>query len=132
MIKHRFPYCTLFILILSATSVIACSSNRDGAAKTVETYITALSEQDANLISSLSCSEWEQTALVELDSFTAVSSKVENLSCTESSQEGDDVFVSCTGKIALDYGGEVQEIDLSSRLYIVRQESGEWRMCGYR
>jgi hypothetical protein len=67
-----------------------------------------------------------------VDSLTAVGSKIEDLSCAETGQEGDNIFISCTGIIALDYGGEAQQIDLSNRTYIARQEAGEWRMCGYR
>ncbi|MGE5123640.1 MAG: hypothetical protein ACM3H7_03925 [Acidobacteriaceae bacterium] len=132
MTNRKISFSVLLILTLLILVLAACGTNDDGAAKTVEAYITALSEQDVSTVSSLSCADWEANALLEVDSFTAVSSKVDQLDCSESGKEGDDVLVSCTGKLALDYGGEAQEIDLSSRTYLVRQEGADWRMCGYR
>ncbi len=109
----------------------ACSSGQDGAAKAIEAYIQALSDKNSVQLSNLSCSAWEAQAALELDSLTAVGSKVENLACQQTGQDGPDIYVSCTGKLALDYNGEAQQIDLSTRTYIARQEDGEWKMCGY-
>jgi len=130
--NFRYTFRILLIVTSLILTLIGCSNDQTGASKTVEAYVKALSKQDANQISTLSCSDWEQNALLEVDSFTAVSSEVKDLACQESGQDGGNVFVSCTGTLALDYNGDIQEIDLSSRTYIVRQEGGEWRMCGYR
>ena len=92
-----------------------------------------MSDKDTVQISNLSCADWEQNALLEVDSFTAVGSKVENLECEQTGQDGADTYVSCyRDHLDLDYNGEAQQIDLSTRTYIARQEDGEWRMCGYR
>ena len=125
-------YPILVLLPLFILTLVSCSDGEDNAAIAIEAYITALSDRDANRISSLSCADWESSALVEIDSLTAVGSNVENLSCQPSRQEGEDLLITCTGILALDYGGEAQQIDLSSRVYIARLEGGEWRMCGYR
>jgi archaellum component FlaF (FlaF/FlaG flagellin family) len=118
--------CTLFGIVL-----LACNNGQNGAAQAIVAYIQALSKKDTVQISNLSCANWEQNALLEVDSLTAVGSTVENLSCAKTGQDGVDTYVSCTGVLALDYNGEAQQIDLSTRTYIARQEAGEWRMCGY-
>jgi hypothetical protein len=119
-------FCILFISVLAA-----CKNGQNGAAQAIVAYIQALSKKDTVQISNLSCADWEQNALLEVDSLTAVGSTVENLSCAKTGQDGVDTYVSCTGVLALDYNGEAQQIDLSTRTYIARQEAGEWRMCGY-
>jgi hypothetical protein len=130
--KQRNKLHIFIILILSSIMLLGCGSGKNDAAHTIEAYIQALSEKDSNQISNLSCSDWEQNALIEVDSLTSVGSKVENLKCEEVGQDGDDTLVSCTGALVLDYNGEAQQIDLSSRTYIARNDGGEWRMCGYR
>lgn len=120
------------VLALLILVITACGNEQDSAGQAIEAYIRALSDKDSIQIRNLSCTSWEQDALLEIDSLTAVGSKVENLSCSTTSQEIDLAYVSCTGIIALDYNGEAQQIDLSSRTYITKQEDGEWRMCGYR
>jgi hypothetical protein len=121
----------IILLFLTFFFITACSNNNDAAVKTIESYINALSNKDTVQIANLSCSTWEKDALAEVDSLTAVGSTVENLSCTVIGQEGNDIYISCTGHLALDYNGEAQQIDLSTRTYIARQNDGEWRMCGY-
>jgi hypothetical protein len=118
--------------ILCIVFLASCKSEKNGAKNAIEAYILALSNKDSVQISNLSCADWEQNALLEVDSLTAVGSTVENLACVESAQEGDMTLVTCTGSLALDYNGEAQQIDLSNRTYIARQEDGEWRMCGYK
>ena len=130
---NRFYHTPLFaLLIIILIPILAgCRSGQDAAAQAIESYIQALSKKDRITLSNLSCSDWEAEAMVELDSLGAVGSKVENLACQKNGQEGSDTYISCTGDLVLDYNGEVQQIDLSTRTYIARQEAGEWRMCGY-
>ncbi len=122
----------LAIIIVFSLLLAACGSSNSGAVKAIESYIQALSNKDAAQISNLSCADWEASALVEVDSLAGVGSKVENLACQPAGQQGADTYVSCSGVLALDYNGEAQQIDLSTRTYIARQEGGEWRMCGYK
>jgi hypothetical protein len=123
---------SLSIFLLWTLLLTACSKGQNDAAQAIEKYITALSNKDSVQLSNLSCNAWQTDASVELDSLAGVGSKVENLSCQQAGQEGSDIYISCTGILALDYNGEAQQVDLSSRTYIARQEDGEWRMCGYR
>jgi hypothetical protein len=126
------------ITILSGIILIfllaSCNSadNSDPSAVAIEEYIQALIAQDANKVSTLSCADWEMDGQIEVDSLTAVSATIEEMSCERSGDEGEDAIVSCTGIVVFDYNGEIQELDLSTRNYIVRQEGGDWRMCGYR
>ncbi len=124
----KIPGILIFIVVL----LTACTGGSSGAEKAIEAYIQALANKDSVQISNLSCADWEPNALVEIDSLVGVGAKVENLACKISGESGADTYVSCTGNLALDYNGEAQQIDLSSRSYIARQEDGEWRMCGYR
>jgi hypothetical protein len=112
--------------------LFGCTKDNGDATIAIESYIQALSDRDTTKVSNLSCADWEQSALVEADSFTSVGSSVENLACSEDGKEGSDRIVSCAGTLVLDYNGEAQQIDLSKRTYIARMEDGEWRMCGYR
>jgi len=129
--KYLRTSCLVFLGMLISFILIACNSGQHDASKAIEAYIHALSNKDSVQISNLSCADWEQNALLEVDSLTAVGSKVENLTCEQTGQDGANTYVSCTGVLSLDYNGEVQQIDLSTRTYIARQEDGEWRMCGY-
>lgn len=131
MKRHTLVTCILLISSLFVVVLGACSSGQNGAVHAIEAYIEALSNKDTVQISNLSCADWEQSALLEVDSLTAVGSSVQDLSCTQVGQDVGDVLVTCTGVLALDYNGEAQQIDLSARTYLARQEAGEWRMCGY-
>ncbi len=125
-VKQIVVFFVLFTLLL-----VACGSGKDGASQAIEAYLRALGSQDAAQLSNLSCADWEAQARLEMDSLTGVGSKVEELACQTADQDGSDTLVTCTGRLALDYNGEAQQIDLSERTYIARQEGGEWRMCGY-
>jgi hypothetical protein len=122
----------VFFVFIFTLMLVSCNGGQNGATHAIASYIQALSNRDSVQISNLSCADWEQNALLEVDSLSAVGSKVVNLTCEQTGQEGGDTYVSCTGMLDLDYDGESQQIDLSTRTYIAHQEAGEWRMCGYR
>jgi hypothetical protein len=129
---HRF---FLILCITIATlSLAACStSNNNGApAKAVENYLTALVEKDADRLSTLVCGEWEDDALIELDSFQAVTARLDGLACEQTGTDGETALVLCNGKIIASYNNEDQELDLSVRTYQVTQEGGNWLVCGVR
>jgi hypothetical protein len=117
---------TAFCFLLSACG----TSSAAGPEKTVEAYLTALNAKDATRLSTLSCADWEPTALMELDSFQAVSTTLEGLSCAQTGTDGDNALVTCQGKIVASYNGELQEFDLSARTYIAENSTGEWLVCG--
>lgn len=123
----------MMFMICTVLSLPACASGNDNAsAKAVEDYLTALVAKDANRLSTLSCGEWEDDALLELDSFQAVTARLEGLACEQTGTEGDTALVLCSGKIIATYNNEDQELDLSVRTYQVVQEGGEWLVCGTR
>jgi len=96
----------------------------------VEGYVNALAGNDEATLSSLSCADWETSALTELDSLQAVTASVDSLSCQQSGTDGDATLVDCTGKMILSYNGEDQELDLSTRTYKVVEQDGNWLVCG--
>jgi hypothetical protein len=126
---------TVFLLLLAVAMALllaSCVSGSDPAARAVEGYLNALVSKDANRLSTLSCADWASSALSELDSLQAVSTKLENLSCKTSGTDGDYTLVTCQGKIIATYNNENQELDLSVRTYQVVQKGSEYLMCGYR
>jgi hypothetical protein len=67
---------------------------------------------------------------MELDSFMAVSTSLEGLSCAQTGTDGEKALVTCQGKIVASYNGELQSFDLSTRTYIAENSTGEWLVCG--
>ena len=127
---------TRFLIIFMVFAILllsACASSSDNAsAKAVEDYLNALVAKDANRLTTLSCGEWEEDALLELDSFQAVTARLDGLACEQTGTDGDTALVLCSGKIIATYNEEDQELDLSVRTYQVVQEGGEWLVCGTR
>lgn len=122
----------LLMLILLLT-LSACSTNTEAeAARAIEAYLAALTSQQPERLVTLSCADWEDDALFELDSFAAVSTSLKDLQCQVSGQDGDAQLVTCTGSIQATYGNEIQQFDLSARTFRAISEGGEWRMCGYK
>jgi hypothetical protein len=124
----------LTILMLTLSIILsACGVNASGGATTaVEGYINALATKDQAALISNSCADWEDDALIELDSFALVEVTVDGMSCTESGTDGDKTLVDCQGKFQMSYGGEPQELELSARTYEVIEQSGNWLVCGVR
>ena len=124
---------TLFVVMLAGMLLSACSSSKgDAPAKAVEAYLNTLVAKDENLLPTLVCGDWEQDALIELDSFQAVTPRLDNAVCKQTGTDGDMALVSCTGKIIATYNNENQELDLSTRTYQVVQDNGDWLVCGTR
>jgi len=124
---------TILVIISAALSLTACASNNGNApVKAVEDYLNALVAKDADRLSTLSCSEWEDDALLELDSFQAVTARLDGLACEQTGTDGDTALVLCNGNIIATYDNEDQELDLSVRTYQVVPEGGEWLVCGVR
>ena len=122
-----------FIVITTALTLAACgTSNADAPTKAVEGYLTALVEKDADRLPTLVCGDWEADALIELDSFQAVTARLENLSCSQTGTDGETALVLCKGNIVATYNGEDQALDLSGRTFQVTKENGEWLVCGTR
>ncbi len=124
----------MFLLVAILTTLIpACSSSgSDAPAKAVEAYLSALVAKNADLLPTLVCGDWEEEALIELDSFQAVTARLDNVACTQTGTDGDTALVDCTGNIVATYNDEDQELDLSVRTYQVVQQGGDWLVCGTR
>jgi hypothetical protein len=124
----------MFLLVaIIATFVTACSSaNSDASAQAVESYLNALVAKDADRLPTLVCGDWEEDAFIELDSFQAVTARLDNVTCTQTGTDGDTALVDCTGNIIATYNDEDQELDLSVRTYQVVQQGGDWLVCGTR
>ena len=125
---------TIFILLISMLVSIllaACSaSTGDAPAQAVESYLNTLVAMDADRLPTLVCGDWEEDALIELDSFQAVTARLEGMSCQQTGMDGDTALVDCTGSIIATYNEEDQELDLSVRTYRVVQQGGDWLVCG--
>ncbi len=124
----------LFMVIFTGLLLAACGGGGSGdeAAGVAAAYLNALIGKDGSQLSTLSCSDWESQAVMELDSFQAVTTQLENLSCQQTGAEGDKFIVTCTGKIIASYNGENMEIDLSQRPFVLVKQGGEWQVCGYK
>jgi hypothetical protein len=122
------PVVLLFICFIL---LVACGGKTDSA-PVVEKYLAALVAKDEAKLTSLSCGDWEDDALLELNSFQAVDASLADVSCKETGTEGDSASVNCSGKILASYGDENQEIDLSVRTYVMINEGGQWLVCGVK
>jgi hypothetical protein len=123
---------TILMLALSILLSACGASASGGAAPAVEGYITALAAKDQAALISNSCADWEDDALLELDSFALVEVAVDGMSCAESGMDGNKTLVDCQGRFLMSYGGEPQELDLSTRTYEVVEQNGDWLVCGVR
>ena len=123
----------VLVVLMANILLTACSSSSDdGAAKAVEAYLNALVAKDADRLPTLVCGEWEEDALIELDSFQAVTARLEDVACSQTGTDGDTALVDCTGAIVATYNDEDQQLDLSVRTYQVVQQGGDWLVCGTR
>lgn len=130
---RKFILFTLFTaLALTVLSACGSSNNTDAPAQAVEDYLNALVAKDADRLPTLVCGDWEEDALIELDSFQAVTARLENVACTQSGTDGETALVNCTGSIVATYNNEDQALDLSVRTYQVTEDNGTWLVCGTR
>lgn len=122
----------ILTLVLAGILLAACASNADAPAQAVQNYLEALVNKEADKLPALVCGEWEEDALIELDSFQAVTARLEDVSCSQTGADGDTALVLCTGNIVATYNNEDQKLDLSVRTYQVIQQGGDWLVCGTR
>jgi len=122
-------FLTLFVMLVPGLA--ACAGGTDAPAKAVELYHEALVAKDQDLLVNYACADWETQALLELDSFVSVETSLVDMACQTVSEDGSTAKVECTGAISATYNGEAREFDLSGRTFLVVEEGGEWRLCGY-
>jgi hypothetical protein len=125
---------TVLTIIITTLFLSACSSSdhSNAPAQAVEGYLNALVAKDENRLPTLVCGDWEEDALIELDSLQAVTARLDNVACTQTGTDGDTALVNCSGKLVATYNNEDQELDLSVRTYQVVQQNGDWLVCGTR
>jgi len=124
----------LTIVFITNLLLTACSSSSktDAPAKAVEDYWNVVVAKDVDRLPTLVCGDWEGEALTVLDSLQAVTARLEDVSCKQTGTDGDTALVNCTGNIVATYNNEDQKIDLSVYTYQVKQEGGDWLVCGTR
>lgn len=123
---------TVFYVFLLSFILTACSNGSGDAAATTEDYIRALADKDKSMITNLSCKEWEESAIMEIDGLLSVEAEVNDLSCEVAGEDGDFTLVNCTGSLDLTYNDEIRAIDLSRRTYYLDQVDGQWLVCEYK
>ncbi|MCB9135741.1 MAG: hypothetical protein H6636_09960 [Anaerolineales bacterium] len=129
MITRKLFTCILLcgmVLVLAACS----GSTNDAAIQAAETYVQALADKNADQMIAASCAAWEEAAQLELDAFVGVQTRVENMACQATGTEGVYTLVSCTGEIVATYGAEDRNFPLDTSAFLVKEEDGEWRVCG--
>jgi hypothetical protein len=122
----------ILALTLTVIALTACASKADAPAQAVQNYLNALVNKESDRLPTLVCGEWEEDALIELDSFQAVTARLENAACSQTGTDGEAALVLCTGNIVATYNDEDQKLDLSTRTYQVIQQGGDWLVCGTR
>lgn len=118
---------TIFLLL---GLLISACSQQPPAVQAVETYFTAIVEQNDAIIPQIVCEEWQFDAYLEMDSYLAVNPVLEDLTCDIVSEDDNSAVVNCRGSIVATYNEEQQKIDLSHRNITVRKEANEWLVCG--
>ena len=111
--------------------VTACVGNKAGAVEAVQKYLQARVEAKVDTLIGLACPGWEAQARIEASTFQALQARLQDVQCTEASNDGSTARVACTGKIVTTYNGENKEWNLADRQFVVVLDGGEWRMCGY-
>jgi ABC-type glycerol-3-phosphate transport system substrate-binding protein len=107
-------------------------ATKSPAATVMERYYAALVSKDAAKVSNLTCKDFEEQALLEMDSFQAVKAELDNVVCTEAGTDSGATLVGCTGTIVLTYNNENQTLDVSRQVYRVVQQAGDYLVCGYK
>jgi hypothetical protein len=116
----------IFVIVLL---LAACEQTSAGdPSAPVLAYLEARVATDVDTMRQLSCADWEAQAVIQSESFDAMNAVLEDVTCSVSGDDGDFTLVQCDGRIITTYNGEQREWDLKT--YRVRQEDGEWLMCG--
>lgn len=124
-IRIIFSIVMLFALLLSA-----CATKADLPASAVEAFWKAMAAKDSAALSSLSCADYEATALSTMDSFLAVDLVLTDLTCSSTNNTGDKADVTCKGSLSASYGSENFDFELSNKTFLATSAAGNWLMCG--
>ena len=108
-----------------------CSGDQALAAESVETFFQAILEKDEALFRSAIYSDYESVAMMDFTSFAIVDTRIDNFSCVAEGETDGQVSVRCQGNLQANFGNEMRSFDLSSRIYQVVEENGQWQVCGH-
>ena len=129
--KNQKWFYLIGLVALLGLALSACAGGQDAPAQTVLLYQQALVDKNQEDLINYACADWESQALLELDSFVSVDTELVDATCQTISEDGDTALVTCDGSISASYNGEAREFPLSGRTFIVVQDGGDWRLCGY-
>jgi len=115
----------------TATAVSQATATADPAVAAVLAYLDARARTDVTAATSLSCKTWKSKAITEVTSFRSMNAKLVGVTCQVNGSAGSFTLVGCGGKMVTTYGNETRDWDLSTFVYQVAIEEGQWKMCGY-
>jgi len=127
--KSKIPAIFVFLMF---TLIIAGCQHKSAAAQTVEVYLDALVSKDINRVAVLICPDYEEQALMEFDALQLVSPRLDNVECFDEEMKDQVMVVKCNGSIVTSYNNEVSTINLDQRLFQVKNERGDWYICGFQ
>ena len=116
------------MMLLSACGSKAAAS----AADATYAYLQALADKDKEMVVSLTCKAWEEQAILEVDALMSVGAALNDVSCLQTGEEGENALVVCSGSLDLTYNDEIRAIELNKRTYTMAMEDGQWRVCSYK
>jgi len=131
--KNSFTKILLLAIIWLTLGLIliGCSGDQALAVESVETFFQAILEKDEALFRSAVCSDYASIAMMDFTSFAIVDTRIDNFSCEAEGEVDGQVSVRCQGNLQANFGNEMRSFDLSSRIYQVVQENGQWLVCGH-
>src|SRR5450759_399928 len=91
-----FLTCLMVGLLAACGGGTAQPTGVPGAVKAVQDYLQAVVNKDVNKVSTLSCKDWEQQAIQEVDSLQAVKAELSGVACTQSGMDAANTPVSYT------------------------------------
>jgi ABC-type glycerol-3-phosphate transport system substrate-binding protein len=125
---------SILLFVIAAVLLAACGGAQSGASAADATYayLEALANKDKDTVVSLTCKDWEEQAMLEVDALMSVGAQLNNVSCSQAGEEGADALVVCNGTLDLTYNDEIRAIELDKRTYTMTMEDGQWRVCSYK
>jgi len=96
--------------------------------ETVYAYLQARTESDTIAMQDLSCAAWDSQALIQSQSFRAMSAQLKDVNCVTASSTDDSAVVTCEGVILTTYNGQNREWPIGGFALVLEDES--WRICG--
>lgn len=129
-IRQSLPLFMIVAILLAACGGSTASSATPADA--TYAYLEALANKDKESVVSLTCKAWEEQAMLEVDALMSVGAQLNNVTCAQTGEAGEDALVVCSGSLDLTYNDEVRAIELDKRTYTMTMEDGQWRVCSYQ